>query len=153
MLVQIAKHAKIDIQGVVKGDLYIDEHHTIEDVGIALGEAFSQALGDKRGIARYGHFTLPMDEAQAQVALDFSGRSFLKWKDEFKREKVGEMPVEMVKHFFESLANNARINLHVSVTGENDHHQIEAIFKAFAKAVKMAIKIEGNEIPSSKGVL
>ncbi len=153
MLIQIAKHAKVDLEGNIKGDLYIDEHHTIEDIGIALGEAFLKALGDKRGIARYGHFTLPMDESQAQVALDFSGRSFFKWKDEFKREKVGEMPVEMVKHFFESFANNVRMNLHISVTGENDHHQIEAIFKAFAKAIKMAIKIEGTEIPSSKGIL
>ncbi len=153
MLIQIAKHAKIDILGTVKGDLWIDEHHTIEDIGIALGEAFRKALGDKRGLSRYGHFTLPMDEAQAQVALDFSGRSFLKWSDNFKREKVGEMPVEMVKHFFESWAFNAHANLHVSVVGDNDHHQIEAIFKAFAKSVKMAIKVEGNEIPSSKGIL
>ncbi len=155
MLDQLAKHAGIDLEVKVEGDLHIDEHHTIEDTALALGTAFDKALGNKAGMARYGHFLLPMDEALAQVALDFSGRPWLVWKDEFKREKVGGFPMEMAYHFFKSFADAARCNLNMQVGGQNDHHQIEALFKAFAKAVKMAIKREGNanEIPSTKGVL
>ncbi|MDA0195336.1 MAG: bifunctional histidinol-phosphatase/imidazoleglycerol-phosphate dehydratase HisB [Bacteroidetes bacterium] len=152
MLEQVAKHSGCDLEIVVKGDLQIDEHHTIEDTGIALGEAFLRALGDKRGIARYG-FLLPMDEALAQVAIDFSGRPWLVWEAEFKREKVGEMPTEMFFHFFKSFCDAAKCNLNVKVEGDNEHHKIEAIFKAFAKALKIAIKVEGNQLPSTKGVL
>jgi len=152
MLEQVAKHSGCDLYIVVKGDLQIDEHHTIEDTGIALGEAFLKALGDKRGLSRYG-FLLPMDEALAQVAIDFSGRPWLVWDAEFKREKVGEMPTEMFFHFFKSFCDAAKCNLNVKVEGDNEHHKIEAIFKAFAQALKMAIKIEGSQLPSTKGVL
>jgi imidazoleglycerol-phosphate dehydratase/histidinol-phosphatase len=155
MLDQLAKHAKLDLHIKVKGDLHIDEHHTIEDTAIALGEAFRKALGNKRGIERYGHFSLPMDETLAQVALDFSGRPWFVWKGEFKREKVGDFPTEMVHHFFKSFSDNALCNLNIHVQGSNDHHQIEAIFKAFAKSIKMAIKKDANsnDLPSTKGVL
>ncbi len=155
MLDQLAKHAQLDLQIKVKGDLHIDEHHTIEDTAIALGEAFCKALGNKRGIERYGHFRLPMDESLAQVALDFSGRPWLVWKGSFKRERVGDFPTEMVHHFFKSFADNALCNLNIQFEGENDHHQIEAIFKAFAKSIKMAIRKDpsNNELPSTKGVL
>ena len=152
MLEQVAKHSGCDLDIKVNGDLKIDEHHTIEDTGLALGEAFLQALGDKRGINRYG-FLLPMDEALAQVAIDFSGRPWLVWEAEFKREKVGEMPTEMFFHFFKSFCDAAKCNLNVKVEGDNEHHKIEAIFKAFAKAIKMAIKTEGSQLPSTKGVL
>jgi imidazoleglycerol-phosphate dehydratase/histidinol-phosphatase len=155
MLEQVAKHAKVDLQIQVKGDLHIDEHHTIEDTGIALGEAFLKALGNKRGIERYGHFNLPMDETLAQVALDFSGRPWLIWQAEFKREKVGGMPTEMFGHFFKSFSDNAKCNLHIKVEGDNEHHKIEAIFKAFARSIKMAVKRDLNnmELPSTKGLL
>ncbi|MCS6822323.1 MAG: bifunctional histidinol-phosphatase/imidazoleglycerol-phosphate dehydratase HisB [Microscillaceae bacterium] len=153
MLAQIAKHAQISLQVEVEGDFIIDEHHTIEDTALTLGQAFAQALGSKHGIARYGHFTLPMDEAQAQVAIDFSGRSFLVWKGTFHREKVGYFPTEMVEHFFQSFVQNALCSLHVNFYGKNDHHQIEAIFKAFAKAIRMAIQIINNDLPSTKGAL
>jgi imidazoleglycerol-phosphate dehydratase / histidinol-phosphatase len=155
MLEQVAKHAQVDLQVQVKGDLHIDEHHTIEDTGIALGEAFLKALGNKRGIERYGHFLLPMDETLAQVAIDFSGRPWCIWQADFKREKVGGMPTEMFSHFFKSFSDNSKCNLNVKVEGENEHHKIEAIFKGFARAVKMAIKRDLNnlELPSTKGVL
>lgn len=154
MLIQIAKHSGADLEISVKGDLQIDEHHTVEDTAIALGEAFLKALGDKKGIERYG-FLLPMDESLAQVALDFSGRSHLVWNAEFKREKVGELPTEMFPHFFKSFSDAAKCNLNIKVEGENEHHKIEAIFKAFAKCIKQAIKrdINSSSIPSSKGVL
>ncbi|HWY37833.1 MAG TPA: bifunctional histidinol-phosphatase/imidazoleglycerol-phosphate dehydratase HisB [Bacteroidia bacterium] len=154
MLEQIAKHGNVDLQISCEGDLHIDEHHTIEDVGIALGEAFAKALGGKRGIERYG-FTLPMDDCLAQVALDFGGRSWIEWKAEFKREKIGEMPTEMFFHFFKSFSDGAKCNLNIKAEGENEHHKIEAIFKAFAKSIKMAVKrdITNMNLPSTKGIL
>jgi imidazoleglycerol-phosphate dehydratase/histidinol-phosphatase len=154
MLEQIAKHGSIDLNISAKGDLQIDEHHTIEDVGIALGEAFLKALGDKRGMERYG-FCLPMDDCLAQVALDFGGRNWIEWKAEFKREKIGEMPTEMFYHFFKSFSDAARCNLNIKAEGENEHHKIEAIFKAFAKAIKMAVKRDAKNmnLPSTKGIL
>lgn len=153
MLEQIAKHANISLGIIAKGDLHIDEHHTIEDVGIALGEAFTLALGEKRGIERYG-FTLPMDDCIAQVALDFGGRNWIEWNAEFKREKIGEMPTEMFFHFFKSFSDAAKCNLNIKAEGENEHHKIESIFKAFAKSIKIAIKRDGSEnLPSTKGVL
>jgi imidazoleglycerol-phosphate dehydratase/histidinol-phosphatase len=155
MLEQISRHGGIDLDIQTSGDLHIDEHHTIEDTALALGEAFLQALGDKRGIMRYG-FLLPMDESLAQVAIDFGGRPWLVWEAEFQREKVGEMPTEMFMHFFKSFSDAAKCNLNIMVQGDNEHHKIEAIFKAFAKAIKMAIKIlpeEKDQLPSTKGVL
>ncbi|MDI3319720.1 bifunctional histidinol-phosphatase/imidazoleglycerol-phosphate dehydratase HisB [Pinibacter soli] len=154
MLDQIARHGKMDLNIVTKGDLHIDEHHTIEDTGIALGEAFAQALTDKRGMERYG-FALPMDEAEAKVLIDFGGRNWLVWNAEFKREKIGEMPTEMFFHFFKSFSDAAKCNLNIECKGYNEHHKIEAIFKAFAKAIKMAIKRDplSNYLPSTKGVL
>jgi imidazoleglycerol-phosphate dehydratase / histidinol-phosphatase len=152
MLEQIAKHGSIDLDIRAKGDLHVDEHHTIEDVAITLGEAFGEALGDKRGIERYG-FCLPMDDCLAQVAVDFGGRSWTEWDAEFKREKIGEMPTEMFFHFFKSFADGARCNLNIKAEGTIEHHKIESIFKAFARALKMAVRREGNELPSTKGVL
>jgi imidazoleglycerol-phosphate dehydratase / histidinol-phosphatase len=153
MLDQIAKHGNIDLNINVKGDLYVDEHHTIEDVGIALGDVFSQALGSKKGITRYG-FLLPMDDCLSQVALDFGGRSWLVWDAKFSREKIGEMPTEMFSHFFKSFCDGAKCNLNIKSEGENEHHKIESIFKAFAKAIKMAVQKDGtNGIPSTKGIL
>ncbi len=154
MLEQISRHGKMDITIQAKGDLHIDEHHTIEDTGIALGEAFAKALSDKRGMERYG-FALPMDEADAKVLIDFGGRNWLVWKAEFKREKIGEMPTEMFFHFFKSFSDAAKCNLNIECNGENEHHKIEAIFKAFAKAIRMAVKRDpiSNYLPSTKGVL
>jgi imidazoleglycerol-phosphate dehydratase/histidinol-phosphatase len=154
MLEQIAKHGNIDLMINAKGDLHIDEHHTIEDVGIALGEAFIKALGDKRGIERYA-FCLPMDDCLAQVALDFGGRNWIVWDASFKREKIGEMPTEMFFHFFKSFSDSSKSNLNIKAEGENEHHKIEAIFKAFAKSIKMAVKrdIHNMSLPSTKGVL
>ena len=154
MLDQIAKHGNIDLTVQVQGDLHIDEHHTIEDTGIALGEAFLLALGQKKGIARYG-FLLPMDDCLAQVALDFSGRNWLVWEAEFKREKVGDMPTELFYHFFKSFTDTAKCNLNIKVEGDNEHHKIEAIFKAFAKSIKIAVKRDSKNmsLPSTKGVL
>lgn len=152
MLEQLARHGNIDLAIQVKGDLHIDEHHTIEDTALALGEAFIKALGDKRGIERYG-FTLPMDDCLAQVAIDFGGRPWLVWDAEFKRERIGEMPTEMFYHFFKSFSDTSKSNLNIKAEGTNEHHKIEAIFKAFAKTIKMAVKKEGNELPSTKGVL
>ena len=154
MLDQIARHGNIDLSITCKGDLQIDEHHTIEDTGIAFGEAILKALGNKRGIERYG-FLLPMDDCLAQVAIDFGGRAWLVWDAEFKREKVGEMPTEMFSHFFKSFSDAAKCNLNIKAEGENEHHKIESIFKAFAKSVKMAVKrdINNNELPSTKGIL
>ncbi len=154
MLDQIAKHGNIDLYINAKGDLEIDEHHTIEDVGIALGEAFLKALGDKKGIERYG-FCLPMDDCLAQVAFDFGGRNWIVWEAEFKREKIGEMPTEMFFHFFKSFSDSAKCNLNIRAEGTNEHHKIEAIFKAFAKTLKMAIKrdINNMSLPTTKGLL
>lgn len=154
MLDQIARHGSMDLKIVAKGDLHIDEHHTIEDVGIALGEAFLLALGDKKGIERYG-FCLPMDDCLAQVALDFGGRNWIVWEAEFKREKIGEMPTEMFFHFFKSFSDAAKANLNIKAEGQNEHHKIEAIFKAFAKAIKIAAKRDADKmvLPSTKGVL
>ena len=139
MLDQIARHGKMDLKINVQGDLQIDEHHTIEDTGIALGEAMSKALADKSGMARYG-FALPMDDADASVLLDFGGRNWIVWNAQFRREKVGDMPTEMFFHFFKSFSDAARCNLNITCHGENEHHKIEAIFKAFAKAIRMAVK-------------
>lgn len=154
MLDQLAKHGRLDLAIDVKGDLHIDEHHTIEDTALALGEAILKALGDKRGIERYG-FCLPMDDCLAQVGIDFGGRPWLVWEAEFKREKIGEMPTEMFYHFFKSFSDAAKCNLNIKAEGTNEHHKIEAIFKAFAKTIKMAVRREeGNrELPSTKGVL
>ncbi len=154
MLDQIARHGGIDLTVNTKGDLHIDEHHTIEDTGIALGEAFALALADKKGIERYG-FCLPMDDCLAQVAIDFGGRNWIVWDAEFKREKVGDMPTEMFYHFFKSFSDASKSNLNIKVEGDNEHHKIEAIFKAFAKAIKMAIKrdINNMRLPSTKGLL
>ena len=155
MLDQLAKHSGIDLSVKVSGDLHIDEHHTIEDTALALGAAFKKALGDKRGIERYGFFILPMDDALAQVAIDFSGRPWIVWNASFKREKVGDFPTEMVFHFFKSFSDAAECNINIAATGENEHHKIEALFKSFAKAIKMAIKKdpENQVLPSTKGVL
>jgi len=154
MLEQIGKHAGVDLDIQVTGDLEVDEHHTIEDTGIALGEALLQALGDKRGIERYG-FYLPMDDCICSVALDFGGRSWLVWDVEFHREKVGDVPTEMFFHFFKSLSDAAKMNLNISAKGGNEHHKIESVFKGFARAVKMAIHrdIFNYELPSTKGIL
>lgn len=152
MLDQIAKHGNIDLEVSVNGDLHIDEHHTIEDTALALGEAILKALGNKRGIERYG-FCLPMDDCLAQVAIDFGGRPWLVWDADFKREKIGEMPTEMFHHFFKSFTDTSKSNLNIKAEGTNEHHKIEAIFKAFAKAIKSAVKKEGNALPSTKGVL
>lgn len=154
MLDQIARHGKMDLNITTIGDLHIDEHHAIEDTGIALGEAFALALTDKRGMERYG-FALPMDEAEAKVLIDFGGRNWIVWDAEFKREKIGEMPTEMFFHFFKSFSDAAKCNLNIECKGENEHHKIEAIFKAFAKAIRMAVKRDplSNYLPSTKGVL
>lgn len=154
MLEQIARHGQLDLDIQVGGDLHIDEHHTIEDTAITLGEAMLEALGDKRGMERYG-FTLPMDDCLAQVAVDFGGRSWLVWDAAFRREKIGEMPTEMFFHFFKSFSDAARCNLNIRAEGENEHHKIEAIFKAFAKAIRMAIRRDpdSRQLPSTKGVL
>lgn len=154
MLDQIARHGSLDLIVECKGDLHIDEHHSIEDTGIALGEAILKALGDKRGIERYA-FVLPMDECLAQVAIDFGGRNWIVWDAEFRREKIGEMPTEMFYHFFKSFSDAAKCNLNVKVEGDNEHHKIESIFKAFAKCIKQAAKrdINNNALPSTKGIL
>jgi len=154
MLDQIARHGQIDLNIEVDGDLEVDEHHTIEDTAIALGEVFATTLGNKLGIERYG-FCLPMDDCLAQVAIDFGGRNWLVWDAEFKREMIGKMPTEMFYHFFKSFTDGAKCNLNIKVEGTNEHHKIEAIFKAFAKAIKMAVKRDVNKmiLPSTKGML
>lgn len=152
MLEQISRHADIGLNIKAKGDLHVDEHHTIEDVGLLLGEAFKKALGDKKGINRYG-FALPMDDSSANVLLDFGGRAYLVWNVEFKQPYIGDFPTDMAKHFWNSFAQGAACNLQIDAVGENDHHKIEAIFKAIARAIKQAIEVTGTSIPSSKGVL
>ncbi|PKG43357.1 bifunctional histidinol-phosphatase/imidazoleglycerol-phosphate dehydratase HisB [Psychroflexus sp. MES1-P1E] len=154
MLDQVARHGQIDIELKAEGDLEVDEHHTIEDVAIVLGEVFAKALGSKLGIERYG-FCLPMDDSLAQVAIDFGGRNWLVWDADFQREKIGEMPTEMFMHFFKSFTDGAKCNLNIKADGDNEHHKIEAIFKAFAKSIKMAVKRDAEKmiLPSTKGQL
>lgn len=154
MLDQLGRHSGVDLRVDVAGDLQVDEHHTIEDTALVLGKAFARALGDKRGIARYG-FSLPMDDALCRVALDFGGRPWLVWKARFRREKIGDMPTEMFLHFFKSFSDAARMNLHIEAVGANEHHKIEGIFKAFARALKMAVKrdVTDSTLPSTKGSL
>ncbi len=154
MLDQIARHGQMDLDIKVTGDLEVDEHHTIEDTAIALGEVFSKALGGKLGIERYG-FCLPMDDCLAQVAIDFGGRNWLVWEAQFKREMIGKMPTEMFYHFFKSFTDGAKCNLNIKAEGTNEHHKIEAIFKSFAKAIKVAVKRDADKmiLPSTKGVL
>ncbi|WP_016779087.1 bifunctional histidinol-phosphatase/imidazoleglycerol-phosphate dehydratase HisB [Anaerophaga thermohalophila] len=154
MLEQIGRHSGCDLDIMVEGDLHVDGHHTLEDTALALGEAFKKALGDKRGIERYG-FSLPMDDCMAHVAVDFGGRPWLVWKAKFKREKVGDLPTEMFMHFFKSFSDAAAANLYIKAKGSNEHHKIEAIFKAFARAVKAAIKKDplSMQLPSTKGAL
>jgi imidazoleglycerol-phosphate dehydratase/histidinol-phosphatase len=153
MLEQVSRHGNVGLDITVKGDLEIDEHHTIEDTALALGSAFEQALSSKKGIERYG-FLLPMDDCLAQVGIDFGGRPWLVWDVDFKREKVGEMPTEMFFHFFKSFSDTAKCNLNIKAEGDNEHHKIEAIFKAFAKAIRMAVsKTNQHQIPSTKGSL
>lgn len=155
MLEQLAKHSNIDLRLTVKGDLIVDEHHTVEDTGIAIGEAIDKALGDRKGIERYG-FMLPMDDALAQCALDLGGRAYLVFKCKWNREKVGEFPTELIKEFFRGMTIGLRANIHLKVTGENDHHKAEALFKVFARSLNMALKFDtrnkGN-LPSTKGLL
>jgi len=153
MLDQLARHSGCDIEVEIKGDLHVDEHHTVEDTAFVLGQAFRQAWGDLRGMNRYG-FVLPMDDSQASVSIDIGGRPYLNWKADFSREKVGELPTELFPHFFRSFADGARCTLHIEATGENEHHKIEAIFKSFARTIKQAIA--GNEqggVPSTKGAI
>lgn len=154
MLDQLAKHSGCDLTVEARGDLKVDEHHLIEDLGLALGEAFKKALGNKTGIERFG-FIVPMDDSLASVIIDFGGRNWLEWNAEFKRERVGDVPAEMFKHFFKSFTDAAGCNLHINVKGENEHHKIESVFKAWARAIRMAIKFdpENTEIPSTKGII
>jgi imidazoleglycerol-phosphate dehydratase/histidinol-phosphatase len=154
MLDQLGRHSGADLKITVEGDLHIDEHHTIEDTAIALGETFAKALGNKAGINRYG-FLLPMDDSLAQVAIDFGGRSWLVWDAKFSREKIGDMPTEMFYHFFKSFSDAAKCNLNIKVEGDNEHHKIESVFKALAKSIKMAVKrdIDNMQLPTTKGLL
>lgn len=157
MLDLFAKHGLFDLSIKAKGDTYIDEHHTVEDIGIVLGEAFAKALGDKKGIKRYGFFILPMDEALATVAIDFAGRYSFRFECPFEREKVGDLSTELIKHFWDAFAQNVKVNLYIKVeNGENEHHKIEAIFKATARAIRMACEIDErmkDQVPSTKGNL
>jgi imidazoleglycerol-phosphate dehydratase/histidinol-phosphatase len=152
MLEQIAKHGEFSLAVTCRGDLEVDEHHTVEDCALALGQALREALGDKRGIGRYG-FVLPMDEALAQVAIDLSGRSYSVFTGRFGRDAVGGLPTELVPHFFRSLADSLGAAIHIEVKGENTHHMVEACFKGVGRALRRAIRVQGNELPSSKGVL
>ncbi|MCK4937330.1 MAG: imidazoleglycerol-phosphate dehydratase HisB [Methanosarcinales archaeon] len=153
MLTSLARHGGLDLTVQARGDVHVDEHHTIEDVGIVLGGVLSKALGDKKGIARFGEARVPMDEALAEVALDVGGRSYLTFDARFMSPKVGDFGTQMTRHFFESLVSNAGINVHMKVEGENDHHKIEVLFKAFAVALRRAMVVSGDGVPSTKGVL
>jgi imidazoleglycerol-phosphate dehydratase len=153
MLTSFARHGNFDLKIDATGDLIVDEHHLIEDTAIVLGQTIAKALGDKNGIARFGEARIPMDESLADVVLDLGGRSYLVMNAEFESPRVGEMNTQLVRHFFESLTENAKMNLHATVTGYNDHHKIEALFKAFAYALRRAVKVEGEGIKSTKGVL
>ena len=153
MLESFSKHSMIDLEVKAIGDIEIDDHHTIEDVGILLGEAFSEAIGDKVGIRRMAHAIVPMDESVATVAVDISGRSYCNMDFQFKNDKIGDMTADIIVHFFESFASSAKLNIYAEAKGANDHHKAEAIFKAFAKSLKYAIKVEHDQIPSTKGVL
>ncbi|MCX9010152.1 MAG: imidazoleglycerol-phosphate dehydratase HisB [Candidatus Methanoperedens sp.] len=153
MLNSLAKHGSFDLMVKARGDLSVDDHHTVEDVGITLGSALTKALGDKKGIERFGEACVPMDEALASAAVDISGRSYLVFAGEFGAQKIGEFNPRNTRHFFESLVSNAGINVHLSVTGDNDHHKVEALFKAFGVALKRAVKQSGSGVPSTKGVL
>jgi len=153
MLTSFARHAEFDIKIRSEGDLYVDEHHLVEDTGIVLGKAIAEALGNMVGIARFGEARIPMDEALAEVALDISGRRYLVLKADFAAPNVGQFNTQLVRHFFDTLASNAKITIHASVYGDNDHHKIEALFKAFAYAMKRAVKIEGKDIKSTKDIL
>jgi imidazoleglycerol-phosphate dehydratase len=153
MLESFSKHSMIDLDVDAKGDIEIDDHHTIEDIGILLGEVFLEAIGDKKGIKRMAHAMVPMDESIATVAIDIGGRSYCNMKLDFKNDKIGDMTSDVVIHFFESFASSAKLNIYGTVEGANDHHKAEAVFKAFAKSLKEAIKVEHDQIPSTKGVL
>ncbi len=153
MLESFSKHSMIDLELKASGDLEIDDHHTIEDVGILLGEAFLQAIGDKKGIKRMAHAIVPMDDSVATVAIDISGRSYCNMKLDFRNEKIGDMSSDVIIHFFESFSSSAKLNIYGTVEGVNDHHKAEVLFKAFAKSLKEAIKVEHDQIPSTKGVL
>lgn len=153
MLESFSKHSMIDLDVDAKGDIEIDDHHTIEDIGILLGEVFLEAIGDKKGIKRMAHAMVPMDESIATVAIDISGRSYCNMKLDFKNDKIGDMTSDVVIHFFESFASSAKLNIYGTVEGANDHHKAEAVFKAFAKSLKEAIKVEHDQIPSTKGIL
>ena len=153
MLESFSKHSMVDLDVQATGDIEIDDHHTIEDIGILLGEAFSEAIGDKKGIKRMAHAIVPMDESVATVAIDIGGRSYCNMNFDFKNDKIGDMTADVVVHFFESFASSAKVNIYAVAEGANDHHKAEAIFKAFAKSLKEAIKIEHDQIPSTKGVL
>lgn len=153
MLTSFARHGNFDLKIDATGDLIVDEHHLIEDTAIVLGQAIAKAVGDKNGIARFGEARIPMDEALADMVLDMGGRTYLVMNAEFESPRVGEMNTQLVRHFFESLTENAKMNLHATVTGYNDHHKIEALFKAFAYALRRAVKVEGEGIKSTKGVL
>ena len=153
MLESFSKHSMIDLDVDAKGDIEIDDHHTIEDIGILLGEVFLEAIGDKKGIKRMAHAIVPMDESVATVSVDISGRSYCNMKLDFKNDKIGDMTADVVIHFFESFSSSAKLNIYGTVEGANDHHKAEAVFKAFAKSIKEAIKIEHDQIPSTKGVL
>ena len=153
MLESFSRHSMIDLDVHAVGDIEIDDHHTIEDIGILLGEAFNEAIGDKKGIKRMAHAIVPMDESVSTVAIDISGRSYCNMDLKFKNEKIGDMTADIVIHFFESFTSSAKINIYGTVEGSNDHHKAEAIFKAFAKSLKEAIKVEHDQIPSTKGVL
>ena len=153
MLESFSKHSMVNLVVKATGDIEIDDHHTIEDVGILLGEAFSQAIGDKKGIKRMAHAIVPMDESVATVAIDISGRSYCNMNFNFKNDKIGDMTSDVVVHFFESFASSAKVNIYATAEGVNDHHKAEAIFKAFAKSIKEAVKVEHDQIPSTKGVL
>ena len=153
MLESFSKHSMVDLDVKAAGDIEIDDHHTFEDVGILLGEAFNQAIGDKKGIKRMAHAIVPMDESVATVAIDISGRSYCNMNFNFKNDKIGDMTSDVVVHFFESFASSAKLNIYATAEGANDHHKAEAIFKAFAKSIKEAVKVEHDQIPSTKGVL